>query len=238
MDLTTRPASAAAGLDLGSQWDPTRPSAAGFAAVAAAAAAAGAQEVTIAAHPATQASDIAAAPAGFDVAREMLQLRRALPVDADPPSVAVRAFRPGLDDQRWLEVNRRAFAWHPDQGSWTASDLARRMAEPWFDPGGFLVHDDELTGDLDAFCWTKVHPATDLGPPMGEIFVIAVDPDAHGRGLGKAMTVAGLNHLHSLGLTAAMLFVESDNHAGRSLYAALGFGEHERHRWYRRSLVD
>lgn len=238
MDLIIRPASAAAGLDLGSQWDPSRPSAAGFVAVADAAAAAGAQEITIAAHPASQASDAAAVTAGFEIIREMLQLRRALPVETDPPLVAVRAFRPGRDDQRWLEVNHRAFAWHPDQGSWTATDLTRHMAEPWFEPGGFLVHDDELTGNLDAFCWTKVHPATDHEPPTGEIFVIAVDPDAHGRGLGKAMVVAGLHYLHSLGLTSVMLYVEADNHVGRSLYAALGFDEHERHRWYRRFLVD
>jgi mycothiol synthase len=236
MDVTTHPRDAATGLDAGPAWDPLAPSAAGFAAVADAAAAAGAHVVTIAAHPSTPASDAAAQQAGFHISREMLQLRRDLPVDADALGVTVRAFRPGLDDRQWLDVNRRAFAWHPDQGSWTADDLAQRLAEPWFDPEGFLVHDAGDVGTIDAFCWTKVHPATSDDPAMGEIFVIAVDPDAHGKGLGRAMVVAGLSHLHEAGITTSLLYVEHDNKAGRALYASLGFHEHERHRWYSRTL--
>lgn len=236
MDVTTQPPEVAARLDPGPDWDPMAPTAAGFAAVADAAAAAGADIVTVAAHPATPASDAAAMHAGFDTTRQMLQLRRDLPVGADLPDVTVRAFRPGIDDQRWLEVNRRAFAWHPDQGSWTATDLTQRMAEPWFDPEGFLVHDAGAVGTIDAFCWTKVHPANNGDPAMGEIFVIAVDPDAHGQGLGKAMALAGLHHLHTIGLTDAMLFVESDNTVGRALYDSLGFATHEPHRWYSRRL--
>jgi len=232
MDVTTQPSDVAGQLDPGPHWDPAQPSAAGFAAVADAATRSGAQTVTIAAHPATAATDRAARKAGFVTTREMLQLRRVLPVGMDPPTVAVRAFRPGIDDQQWLAVNRRAFTWHPDQGSWTATDLAQRLAEPWFDAEGFLVHDDGTVGTIDAFCWTKVHPATQDQPAMGEIFVIAVDPDAHGKGLGRAMVLAGLDHLHATGLALSMLYVESDNEAARTLYASLGFQEHERHRWY------
>jgi mycothiol synthase len=232
MEVTTQPPDAAGRLTPGSDWDPARPTPAGFVAVAGAAAAAGARTVTIAAHPATPESDAAAEGAGFVATRDMLQLRRRLPVDAEAPVVSVRPFRPGTDDQQWLEVNRRAFTWHPEQGSWTSGDLARHMAEPWFDPNGFLIHDADAMGTIDAFCWTKVHPATGHDPAMGEIFVIAVDPDAHGQGLGRAMVVAGLNHLHARGMTESMLYVERDNTAGLALYASLGFHEHERHRWY------
>jgi mycothiol synthase len=214
-------------------FDPDRPTAAGLAAVAATAAAAGATAVTMVAKPATDATDQAAT--GWTVTREVLQLRRALPLDTPSPATVTRPFRPGTDDARWLEVNARAFAWHPDQGDWTADDLAAQMAADWFDPDGFLVHDAD-DGTLDAFCWTKVHPATATEPALGEIFVIAVDPDAHRQGLGRAMVCAGLDHLAGRGLTTAMLYVESDNPAGRALYDTLGFTEHERHRWYRRTL--
>jgi hypothetical protein len=74
MELTTQPPDVATRLDPGPDWDPTRPSAAGFTAVAIAAASSGARVVTIAAHPATSGSDAAAEQSGFETTREMLQL--------------------------------------------------------------------------------------------------------------------------------------------------------------------
>lgn len=196
----------------------------------------GARSVTVAAHPTDDEVDTRLDDAGFTCVREMLQLRRSLPAEPPNPDVEVRAFDRERDATRWLEVNRRAFTWHPDQGTWTTADLDRRLAESWFDPDGFLVHDSTDATGIDAFCWTKVHPPTEDEPALGEIFVIAVDPCAHGRGLGRAMVLAGLDHLHRRGLEVAMLFVEADNTVGRRLYATLGFTPTELHRWYRLDL--
>ncbi|HVN51632.1 MAG TPA: mycothiol synthase [Acidimicrobiales bacterium] len=175
--------------------------------------------------------------AGFAPTRTTLQLRRSLPLEAtargDAPSITTRAFRPGADDEAWLAVNNRAFAWHPDQAGQTLDDLRSRQAEPWFRADGFLVH-ESADGALDGFCWTKIH--AEHAPPLGEIYVIGVDPPAHGRGLGRALVLAGLDWLSAQGLHDAMLYVESDNTAARSLYASMGFGEHQSHRWWRRSL--
>jgi mycothiol synthase len=61
---------------------------------------------------------------------------------------------------------------------------------------------------------------------MGEIFVIAVDPAFHGRGLGRAMTVAGLQSLHQRGIELGMLYVDAANVPAVSLYYDLGFTLH------------
>jgi mycothiol synthase len=58
---------------------------------------------------------------------------------------------------------------------------------------------------------------------MGEVYVVGVDPAHQGRGLGRALTVAGLRYLRDLGLEQAMLYVESDNEAALAVYRALGF---------------
>lgn len=172
---------------------------------------------------------------GYRPTRALLQLRRPLPVPADHPARAddggpeLRAFVPGVDDAAWLRVNNRAFADHPDQGAETPATLAERTAEPWFDPAGFLVADDpDRAGELIGFCWTKVHRPTADDPALGEIYVIGVDPSAHGRGLGAALVLAGLDHLAATGLEAAVLYVEADNASARRLYDRLGFTVHRR----------
>jgi mycothiol synthase len=134
----------------------------------------------------------------------------------------IRAFQPGQDEAAWLALNAAAFAHHPEQGRWTERDLAERMAEPWFDPAGFLLF--ERDGRLVGFHWTKVHPAGEYGPgPVGEIYVLGVHPDAAGAGLGRLLADAGLNHLAQLGLRSVVLYVDGDNDPALRLYASLGF---------------
>ena len=177
-----------------------------------------------------RSDDEVAARWGFAPYRDLWQLRAPLP--STPSDLAVRPFEPG-DAEAVLAVNRRAFNWHPEQGAMTADDLRARQAEPWYDPAGFLLH--ECEGRLAGFCWTKVHPAGEAPPDdvaMGEIYVIAVDPDFQGRGIGKPLTLAGLAHLHSRGPTTAMLYVESDNDAANAVYRRLGFRRHHTNRAY------
>ncbi|MEZ5142068.1 MAG: mycothiol synthase [Acidimicrobiales bacterium] len=191
-----------------------------------------AEHLVLDAEPAAAAIEELAADTGFTLVREVLQMRRSLPL-GETGAVATRPFRPGSDDAAWLELNNRAFAWHPEQGDWDAERLRATLAEPWVDLDGFLVleQDHEMVG----FCWTKVHADDD--PPVGEIFVIAVDPDRHGRGLGRALTLAGLTHLADRGLTVGMLYVEASNAAARTLYRDLGFSVFDSHRWWSRPVT-
>jgi mycothiol synthase len=171
--------------------------------------------------------DEVAAAVGLVPGRTLFQMRCDLPV-AQSTDVATRPFRVGEDEDRWLEVNNRAFFGHPEQGGWDREILARREREPWFDPSGFLLH--ERDGRLAAFCWTKVHRQHD--PVLGEIYVIAVDPDFHGLGLGRAMTLAGLDHLARTGVRVGLLYVDGDNEVALGLYKSLGFVTHRTDRAY------
>lgn len=174
--------------------------------------------------------------AGFDGRRALVQMRRPLPAPA-PPELSTRAFVPGADDDEWLRVNNAAFAWHPEQGGWAAPQLAVRLAEPWVDLDGFLLHPDGPPGTrIDGFCWTKVHD--ELDPTVGEIFIIAIDPDHTGRGLGRALVLRGLDWLHRHGCSVGMLYTEADNVPAMGLYRSLGFDVHHEVRVFTRGLAD
>jgi mycothiol synthase len=200
------------------------------------------------AHGAHPGAESLARSLGFTRTRALWQLRRslfaALPAADPPPGVTLRTFRPGHDEDAWVALNARAFAGHPEQGSWTRQDLERRMREPWFDPAGFFLA-ERAGGELVGFHWTKVHgdldppgastadlPAADQPAdaahghghePIGEVYVLGIDPQVQGLGLGRTLTVAGLAYLRSRGLGTAMLYVDADNTAAIAVYTSLGF---------------
>ncbi len=193
-------------------------------------------------HPAEALQPLPEAVAvalGLTERRDLLQLRRLLPVPmnhparTEAPAVATRPFRPSSDRDAWVRVNNRAFATHPDQGRETLATLDAHRAEPWFDGAGFLVADDaHRRGELSGFCWTKVHPPSGPDPALGEIYVIGVDPSHRGDGLGSAFVLAGLDHLAEAGLRVVNLYVDAANEPARRLYAHLGFAIHQRRRVY------
>lgn len=163
---------------------------------------------------------------GYVRVRSLWQMRRPLtPRDAGdlpeprlPSGVEVRTFTPGRDERAWLEVNARAFAHHPEQGRMTEADLLDRERADWFAADGFFLafRGERLVG----FHWTKVEDGT-----TGEVYVLGVDPDEQGTGLGKALLLVGLRYLArpELGLDAVTLYVEADNEPAVALYRKLGF---------------
>jgi mycothiol synthase len=95
------------------------------------------------------------------------------------------------------------------------------MAEIWFDPEGFFlaVKEDEIVG----FVWTKIHQAFVNQEPVGELYVVGVDPDHYRQGIARAVSVAAINYLVAKGLKHSMLYVDADNEKGLALYTSLGF---------------
>lgn len=158
--------------------------------------------------------------------RRLLQMRRPLPLTSDEVAAIstfeTQPFRVGVDEDAWLAVNNAAFARHPEQGGWTRETIEAREREPWFDANGFRMR--WAGDDLAGFCWTKSN--SESQPPMGEIYVIAMNPTFAGRGEGRKMTLAGLHSLAEQGHTIGMLYVDADNAPAVAVYSSLGFTAH------------
>jgi mycothiol synthase len=179
------------------------------------------------AHGTLAAAEATAAALALSPVRRLLQMRRPLGNVGDvaiPDGVRIRTYAGPGDDAEMLRVNNAAFSWHPEQGGWTAADIAERRGESWFDPAGLFLAFDPTGERLLGFHWTKVHADK---PSLGEVYVIGVDPAAQGTGLGRTLTAVGMAWLERRLANATdptvMLYVESDNTAAVRTYERLGF---------------
>lgn len=132
-----------------------------------------------------------------------------------PEGVRLRSFTPD-DADAFLAVNGAAFADHPEQGHFSADDLAHRQAESWWDPGGLILAED--AEGVVGFHWTKRHDDT-----TGEVYVLGVHPRGAGRGLGGVLLDAGLAYLAGGGNTRVILYVDAGNTPAVGLYERSGF---------------
>jgi mycothiol synthase len=69
------------------------------------------------------------------------------------------------------------------------------------------------------------------------VYVVGVDPDEQGNGLGRALTLAGLHRLRAQGLRQAMLYVEADNEPALAVYHRLGFTRYDVDVMFRRTAA-
>ncbi len=180
-----------------------------------------------------------AAKLGFIPVRNVIQMRRSLFSQIEPlieiEGLNFRNFDAKNDIDKFLELNKKCFAKLPDQANWTKKDLELRMNESWFKADGFVLLENK-NKELVGFCWTKIHGQdhehTEYDghthhshghEPIGEIYVLGVNPDFQGKGIGKLLTIWGLNYLRRAGLDSAMLYVDSNNKNAIDLYTSLGF---------------
>ncbi|NJK34291.1 MAG: GNAT family N-acetyltransferase [Oscillatoriales cyanobacterium SM2_2_1] len=80
--------------------------------------------------------------------------------------------------------------------------------------------------------------AAKLDPPtqMGEVYMVAVDPDCQGRGMGSALITHALGWLSSQGMGVAMVETGGDpgHEPARRTYEKLGFGLWPTARYFKR----
>jgi mycothiol synthase len=163
---------------------------------------------------------VCATHGGYGVERRLGVLGRSLvggpSHERDLPDLTVRPYRPEVDDAGVVAVLAAAYEGTPD-GGWDRARFRERRSLPWFDPQDLLVA-EQADGSLGGVHWLKRRSAT-----VGEVYNLAIHPDAQGRGLGAVLLAAGLDHLRQIGCTEVLLWVDLANERAVRLYTSQGF---------------
>lgn len=129
--------------------------------------------------------------------------------------------------EEWVRVNAAAFTDHPEQGAVTLQDFATLTAEPWFDPEDLIFAIDERgaqegagEGRVAGYTWIKTTRSEGVET---ELYVLGVDPDYAGRGLGAALLGATLRRMAEHDPDRITLYVDDDNENAVTLYRRAGF---------------
>ncbi len=98
-----------------------------------------------------------------------------------------------------------------------------------------MIHDGVDSGErLVAYCWTSTYERT--GSKFGRIGMTGVLPEARGKGLGRAVSESGFNHLLEQGADAIELDVDSANAPAMNIYSSLGLTTRSEVDWWEKSL--
>ena len=159
--------------------------------------------------------------ASFAEVNRQLQMRldlRDLVAGESAPSHVVRHLREG-EEALITDLQNKAFA-----GSWGFAPNVPEELRYRLRMSGSR-HEDALILEVDgkpsAYCWTKTQ--TQGGQRVGLIWMIGVDPEMRGLGLGRAMLLASVDYLSRQGAESVELDVYADNAPAVGLYEATGF---------------
>lgn len=178
---------------------------------------------------------------GFRIVRRFLELRLDLSRTPLPEinkiSFPCRSLQPG-EEERLTHLQNRCF-----HGTWgynenTFEEMIYRIHLPTCSLNDILLAFD---GDKAiGFCWTRTNtwgndPSSE---GRGRIYMLGVDPDYRGRGLGKKLLIAGLSYLKRKGFRVVDLTVDSENKIAYLLYQSAGFKRWASTLWYEKRLEN
>jgi len=156
---------------------------------------------------------------GYDQVRAVLRMSGPMPTArlGSVPGISIGPMAES-DIDAIVGVNNRAFVNHREQGSMTVHGFRSLMGLAWFDPGG--VHVARSAERIVGFCVTKQEE-----PAVGEVHLLAVDPELAGSGIGRALAQRGFSAMLERGAVTAQAWVDAANHPAVGLYQAFGLAE-------------
>lgn len=174
---------------------------------------------------------------GFRVVRRFLELELQL---SDLPDAARNTYshyhlQRGEED-KLTQIQNRCFA-----GTWGYNPNTTEEIAYYTNLSNHLLEDIVLIYDenkLIGYCWTVISHETEAtsGERKGRIFMLGVDPDYRGRGIGRVALLAGLSYLKSKGVRVAELTVDSENEVACALYRSVGFKAWTNSLWYEKAI--
>lgn len=156
-------------------------------------------------------------------------------MDGSHKNYTIRHFRRG-EENLLAEMQNRSFA-----GTWgydpnTAEEIAYWVNLSNCRPEGiiFVCDEDRPVG----YCWITVNEEESFtgSAAGGRIYMIGVEPDYRGMGVGRRALLAGLSYLENRGIEVAGLTVDSGNREACALYESAGFRIRLTSTWYEKVL--
>jgi mycothiol synthase len=176
---------------------------------------------------------------GFRFVRRYLELRldlsRARLSHFSKTTFWLRHLRKG-EEEKLTQIQNRSFANTWGYSPNTPENIIYRINLPHCS-----LEDIILAFKVDkpiGYCWTRMNYGEDnheVGG-QGRIYMLGVDPDYRGKGVGMQVLTAGLSYLKSRGVRIVQLTVDRDNKAARALYRMVGFEGYKSNVWYEKVL--
>jgi mycothiol synthase len=176
---------------------------------------------------------------GFRRIRRFLELRLDLSeahlLKANQTASLFRQMRHGEED-KLLQIQNRSFADTWGFSPNTIEEIIDRISLPNCSPEDVI-----LAYDADkpiGYCWTKIDPGENksVSGSKGRIYMLGVNQDHRGKGVGSQVLLAGLSYLKGKGIGIVELTVDSENKAACALYRSVGFDVWTTSLWYEKVL--
>jgi mycothiol synthase len=171
----------------------------------------------------------------FRFIRRFIELRLDLP-QAHLPNLRSTTFRMRSlkrgEEERLTQIQNRSFSNTWGYNPNTSEEIIYRTGLPHCSPRDIiLAYDKEKP---IGYCWTRVLKGEGdaEGGAVGRIYMLGVDPDHRGKGVGSAVLAAGLSLLRRRGVGIVQLTADSGNRSALALYGAAGFEAWKISLWY------
>ncbi len=153
-----------------------------------------------------------------------------------PDGYSRRTFVVGRDERTSVRIENESFG---DEWEFVPVELGEiegLVRSPSFRADGviYALKDGQVVGEC--WCWINHEAIAQTGEKQGDGWCLCVHPEHRGRGLGRALLLAGAQWLRQQGMASVALWVDGANDRAKHLYESAGCVVARTDIWYREQL--